>query len=159
MLAFWADLCFPFGQLDPRLLWQHHDRMSEPAIRIAVVDDDASVRKALARLLSISPFVPATFGPAQEFLDSLPGSVPDCLVLDLQMPDMTGLDLQEQLARIGIQIPTIIVTAHDESNLRQRCRLAGAAAYLIKPLEEATLFASINLAIGRNPRPACDTAG
>jgi FixJ family two-component response regulator len=128
--------------------------MSEPAIRIAVVDDDASVRKALARLLSISPFVPATFGSAQDFLDSLPGSVPDCLVLDLQMPEMTGLDLQEQLARIGIQIPTIIVTAHDESNLRQRCRLAGASAYLIKPLEAATLLNSINQAIGRSANSA-----
>ena len=129
--------------------------MTESAIRVAVVDDDASVRKALARLLNISPFIPATFGSGQDFLNSLPLSIPDCLVLDLQMPDMTGLDLQEQLARIGIQIPTIIVTAHDEANLRQRCRLAGAAAYLIKPLDEATLIASINLAIGRTavPRP------
>jgi FixJ family two-component response regulator len=154
MLAFGPIANCPLGQLDHRLLWQHDARMSESAIRIAVVDDDASVRKALARLLSISPFVPATFGSAQDFLDSLPVSIPDCLVLDLQMPDMTGLDLQEQLGRIGIQIPTIIVTAHDEANLRQRCRLAGAAAYLIKPLEEATLLASINLAIGRSPNPA-----
>jgi FixJ family two-component response regulator len=123
--------------------------MSEPAVRVAVIDDDASVRKALARLLNVSPFIPATFASAQDFLESLPVNMPDCLVLDLQMPDMTGLDLQEALARIGIQIPTIIVTAHDESNLRQRCRLAGAAAYLIKPLDEATLVASINNAIGR----------
>src|SRR5262249_5557347 len=90
--------------------------MDEPAIRLAVVDDDASVRKALARLLNVAPFVTATFGSAQDFLDSLPLNIPDCLVLDLQMPEMTGLDLQEQLARIGIQIPTIIVTAHDENN-------------------------------------------
>ena len=123
--------------------------MKEQAVRVAVVDDDASVRKALARLLNTSPFVPQTFGTAQEFLDSLPLAIPDCLVLDLQMPDMTGLDLQDQLARIGVQIPTIIVTAHDEENLRQRCRLAGAAAYLIKPLDEATLILSINRAISR----------
>jgi FixJ family two-component response regulator len=141
---------WPFGQLDVTRLSLDDPDMTESAIHVAVVDDDASVRKALARLLNIFPFIPATFGSGQDFLDSLPLGVPDCLVLDLQMPDMTGVDLQDQLARIGVQIPTIIVTAHDENNLRQRCRLAGAAAYLIKPLDEATLIASINRAIGRD---------
>ena len=124
--------------------------MQKQFVRVAVVDDDESVRKALARLLNTSPFVPTTFGSGQDFLDSLPTSMPDCLVLDLQMPDMTGLDLQDRLARIGVQIPTIILTAHDEVNLRQRCRLAGAVAYLVKPLDEATLISTLNLAIGRN---------
>lgn len=77
--------------------------------------------------------------------------LPDCLILDLQMPEMTGLELQQNLARKGIRIPTIIITAHDESGMRERCKAAGAIAYLAKPLQDTSLFAAIDAA-GRSAK-------
>ncbi len=119
-----------------------------PALYVAIVDDDASVRKALARLLRALAINPQTFGSAREFLDSLPSGVPECLVLDLHMPDMTGLELQSELARVGARIPTVVITAHNEIGYREQCRAAGAAAYLLKPLDESTLLAAIGSAMG-----------
>ncbi len=121
---------------------------AQPAY-VAIVDDDASVRKALARLLRALSINPQTFASAREFLDSLPSSVPECLILDLHMPDMNGLELQGELARVGARIPTIVVTAHNEIGYREQCRAAGAAAYLLKPLDESTLIAAIGAAMGR----------
>jgi len=123
--------------------------MSKSTARVAIVDDDASVRRALARLIGACSFNPQTFGSAREFIDSLPAGLPDCLVLDLQMPDMTGLDLQRHLTRSGVKIPTIVITAHNDPGFRQRCESAGAIAYLLKPLNETTLIAAINSATRR----------
>jgi FixJ family two-component response regulator len=123
--------------------------MSNSTARVAIVDDDASVRRALARLIGACSFNPQTFGSAREFIDSLPAGLPDCLVLDLQMPDMTGLDLQRHLTRSGVKIPTIVITAHNDPGFRQRCESAGAIAYLLKPLNETTLIAAINSATRR----------
>ena len=118
--------------------------------RIAIVDDDASVRKALGRLLSASSFDIETYGSARDFLASLETGKPDCLVVDLHMPELTGFDLQRQLARTGIQIPTIVITAYNEPGLRERCQSAGAAAFLLKPLDGSTLIGVINAATGRH---------
>jgi len=111
---------------------------------IAVVDDDPYVLKALARLLSAHALKPRTFGSAREFLASLPEGCPECLIADLQMPDMTGLELQQDLAREGIQIPTIIITAHYESGIRNRCEAAGAVAFLAKPVQATALLTAID---------------
>jgi FixJ family two-component response regulator len=119
------------------------------AAYVAIVDDDASVRKALARLLRVFAIDSQTYGSAREFLQSLPSGVPECLIVDLQMPEMTGLELQGELSRVGARIPTIVITAHNELGYRERCQAAGAAAYLLKPLDENTLIAAINSAIGR----------
>lgn len=113
---------------------------------VAIVDDDPGVLKALARLLRTHALSVATFESGQQFLASLPQSRPDCLILDLQMPEMDGLDVQLDLARRGIRIPTIIITAHDEAGIRERCRSAGAIAYLAKPVPQAALFAAIEVA-------------
>ena len=121
--------------------------MTTPVARLAIVDDDASVRKALARLLGLYNYSPQTFGSAREFLDSLRVGIPECLILDLQMPDMTGLELQSELARIGLKIPTIIVTAHN--GFRDKCRAAGATAYLVKPLDKTSLLGAVDSAIRR----------
>jgi FixJ family two-component response regulator len=115
---------------------------------VAIVDDDTAVRKALARLLSACAIRAQCFGSAREFLDSLPSGVPDCLIVDLQMPEMTGIELQGELSRLGARIPTIVITAHNESGLRERCLAAGATAYLIKPLDGTVLLNSINSAVG-----------
>ena len=123
--------------------------MPKPTTCIAIVDDDAAVRKALARLLRMSSFETETFGSGEEFLDSLSRRTPACLIADLQMPEMTGLQLQHHLARVGVRIPTIIITAHDEAGARERCEAAGASAYLLKPLQPAALVAAINAVTGQ----------
>ena len=115
---------------------------------VAIVDDDSAVRKALSRLLGASTIQAQSFASAREFLDSLRSSVPDCLILDLQMPEMTGLELQGELIRLGARIPTIVITAHNESGLRERCLANGAAAFLVKPLDGAELLATINSTVG-----------
>lgn len=120
--------------------------MSETSPWIAIVDDDPSVLRALSRLLSTRALSAKTFPSPQQFIDSLAVEVPDCLILDLQMPGMTGLELQQNLARSGIQIPTIVITAHNDTETRERCASAGAIAFLPKPIDDASLFAAIELA-------------
>jgi FixJ family two-component response regulator len=115
--------------------------------RVALVDDDASVRKALARLLSASSFEITTFGSAGEFLKSVKEAAPECLVVDLHMPDVTGLDLQRHLVRAGIHIPTIMITGHNEPGLRERCESAGIATFLVKPVDAKLLIGEINSAV------------
>jgi FixJ family two-component response regulator len=88
----------------------------------------------------------STFQSGEQFLASLPEPLPDCLILDLQMPGMTGLEIQQDLARKGIRIPTIIITAHDEAVIRERCKSAGAVAYLAKPVPQTALFGAIEAA-------------
>lgn len=119
---------------------------TEPS-RVAIVDDDASVRKALSRLLNACAMNSETFGSGQEFLDSLSIHRPLCVVVDQHMPEMTGLDLQHQLRRRGLRIPAIIITAHDQPGLREQCRIAGAIAYLLKPLKEDELLAAVSRAM------------
>jgi FixJ family two-component response regulator len=115
--------------------------------RGAVVDDDESVRKALQRLLRASDFEADVFPSAQEFLASLPQSLPDCLLLDLQMPGTSGLDLQRQVERTGLRLPIVVITGHDEPGMQAHCMAAGARAYLRKPLEAEMLLAAIEAAI------------
>jgi FixJ family two-component response regulator len=112
-----------------------------------VVDDDASVRRALARVLTASSFDITAFGSANDFLASLEVATPECLVVDLHMPEVTGLDLQRQLTRMGIRIPTVVITAYNEPGLRERCQSAGASAFLLKPLNCETLVGAINVAV------------
>ena len=114
--------------------------------RIAIVDDDPSVLKALARLLSTRALIATTFQSGKKFLASLEDEVPDCLILDLQMPEMTGLELHQDLGRRGVQIPTIIITARNEAEMREQCASAGAIAFLPKPINDVSLFAAIELA-------------
>lgn len=115
---------------------------------IAVVDDDPSVLKALVRLLHARALRARTFGSAREFLATLPEGLPICLIVDLQMPEMGGLELLQHLTRSGIQIPTIVITAYNEIGVRERCESAGAVAFLSKPMQDNSLFAAINNAGG-----------
>ena len=98
---------------------------------IAVVDDEESIRKSLRRLFLAAQLDAVVFASGQEFLESLRLRQPDCLVLDLQMPGLTGLEVQRVLTGSGVRFPTIIITAHDEPETRARCLTAGAAAYLL----------------------------
>jgi FixJ family two-component response regulator len=115
---------------------------------IAIVDDDPSVLKALTRLLRARALHARTFQSAQTFLAALPEGLPDCLILDLQMPEMSGLELIGHLTRRSIHIPTIIVTAHDDTWARRQCESAGVVAFLTKPLQDTSLFAAVAKAGG-----------
>ena len=126
--------------------------MAQAPSWIAIVDDDPSVLKALTRLLRARAFHAKSYESARAFLAALPAGRPDCLILDLQMPEMSGLELLQHLERNHIDIPAIIVTAHGDSGARERCQAAGAVAFLSKPLQDTLLFAAINAAI----KPAAD---
>ena len=117
---------------------------------IAVVDDEESVRRALARMLSACQFEVGTFASGTEFLDSLRARMPDCVILDFQMPVLTARDVQRQLAVAELRIPVIIVTAHDQPAIREQCLADGAAAYLAKPLHREDLITAIGTAIRRS---------
>jgi FixJ family two-component response regulator len=123
--------------------------MSKAPIRVAIVDDEASVRTALARLLSAFSFEPTTYGSAREFIDSIQTDAPECLIVDVHMPDFTGLDLQRYLNRINKKIPTVVITAFDDAEVRERSTVSGAKAFLTKPLHGPTLIDAILKATGR----------
>ena len=116
---------------------------------VAVVDDEESIRKSLRRLFMAADLDAVVYGSGQEFLDSLGDRHPDCLVLDLQMPGLTGLEVQRALAGADVRFPTIIITAHDEPETRARCLGAGVAAYLCKPLHDEMLLDAIAEVMGR----------
>jgi FixJ family two-component response regulator len=111
---------------------------------IAIVDDDPSVLKALARLLRTREIPTRTFTSVRDFRADLPNGMPECLIVDLQMPEMDGLELQYHLVYSGIRIPTIVITAHSEAGMRERCLSAGAFAFLAKPLQDTPLLAAID---------------
>ena len=117
--------------------------MAETSHWIAIVDDDPSVLKALSRLLRTHAHHAKTYESAQVFLAALPGGLPECLVVDWQMPEMNGLELLAHLRNRGIQVPTIIISAHGDGGARQRCVSAGALAFLSKPLQDTELLAAI----------------
>jgi len=116
---------------------------------VAVVDDEESIRKSLRRLLMAADLDALVYASGQEFLDALRERQPDCLVLDLQMPGLTGLEVQRALMAAGVRFPTIIITAHDEPEARARCMTAGVAAYLCKPLHDEMLLDAIANVMGR----------
>src|SRR6266403_2456667 len=120
--------------------------MAEASPRIAVVDDDPAVLKALSRLLRSRSFRARTYESGREFLAALQTDVPECLIVDLQMPDMNGVELQQHLVSNGINIPTILITAHGDAVLHLDD--GGFVARLRKPLQEETLFDAIDKAVG-----------
>jgi len=114
-------------------------------LTIGVVEDDPSFLRALRRLLSGAGFTVATFASAEEFLASEAAGGTACLVLDVHLGGMSGFDLQQQLATAGRWIPTIFITAHDDSVTRERAR--SGVAYLRKPFREEALVAAIRKAL------------
>lgn len=114
---------------------------------IAIVDDEQAVRRALVRLLRASRLDAEAFPTGEAFLDSLRVRRPDCVILDLHMPGLTGGDLQRLLLDARSRLPVIILTANDEPATRERCLADGAMAYLRKPLRSDVLLASIEAAI------------
>jgi FixJ family two-component response regulator len=115
---------------------------------LAVVDDDADVRVALTRLVSSAGFNVETFASGAEFLRSVQDHEPDCVVLDLHMPEMSGFDVHGALSRGHPAVPVVVMTGHDTPESRARAVQMGAKVYLRKPINDEALLAAIGDAIG-----------
>ena len=127
-------------------------------LTVFVVDDDEAVRDSLAALLESVGVEAATFASGREFLAAHDGRRPGCLVLDLDLPDMTGLDLLAALAAGGARLPAILITGRRASALRARADGAAVIALLEKPFPERALLEAIAAALG-GPRTRADGAG
>ena len=115
---------------------------------IGIVDDEASIRVALSRLCSAYGLNPHAYASAQQLFEDLrDGRRPDCLLLDVHMPGMGGLDVQEWLRARSFNIPTIMMTGREDKQLRARALALGASAYLFKPMDGDVLLRAINDAI------------
>lgn len=117
---------------------------------ISVVDDDISARNSLKRLLRSMGFEAKTFASALEFLQQGPLDDHGCVIVDVRMPGMSGLDLQKRLSDIGIFLPVIFITAYEDPGVRVQAMEAGAVTFLQKPFSESLLMDSINLALERS---------
>ena len=117
---------------------------------IAIVDDDASVCRALERLVRSLGYTGRTFSRGDDFLDclaSLPSFRPDCVVLDMHMPGLSGVEVQQSLAHTAL--PLIFITAHDEPGLREKVVAAGAVALLRKPFDDELFVETLYAALAR----------
>jgi len=124
--------------------------MSNAKPLIAIVDDDESVCRALKRLVRSWGMEADTFASGQEFIDhieAMPSHQVDCVVLDVQMPGLNGLDVQERLLRGRNRIPIIFITAHDEVNVRDQALGAGAVAFVRKPFNDELLIETLRAAL------------
>lgn len=117
--------------------------MGMNALLVAVVDDEPGVRRALQRLLASVGIRVEEYGSGAAFLASLDDHAPDCVVLDLHMPEVSGYDVQAALARRDAGTPIVVITGHDTPIARARAIGAGASAYLCKPVDEEALLGAI----------------
>ncbi len=127
--------------------------MSNVKPLVAIVDDDESVCRALKRLVRSVGMHGETFASGREFLDlieAMPSFHPDCVVLDVQMPGLNGLAVQERLARNGNPLPVIFITAHDDAVPRERALAAGAVAFVRKPFNDELFIKTLHEALRRS---------
>jgi RNA polymerase sigma factor (sigma-70 family) len=124
--------------------------MTEMLPLVCIVDDDTSVRDALRRLIRSVGLRAEVFGSAQEFLQWSRPDVPTCLILDVRMPGISGLDLQRQLSDADIQLPIIFVTAHGDIPMSVRAMKMGAVEFLTKPFRDQELLDAIQFAVERD---------
>ncbi len=115
---------------------------------VAVIDDESSVRTALGRLIRVAGFDVETFATGADFLNAMERHRPDCVVLDLRMPFLSGFDVQQALRRLDGHVPVLVLTGDDSADHHQRAMRHGAAAYLRKPVDDALLIESIEMAVG-----------
>ena len=117
--------------------------MTDARNRVAIVDDDESVRRALRRLLQSAGIDSEGFGSGQTFLDSLSDRRPDCLLLDVRMGDINGEEVLENLAAMKCTVPVIIITAHEDDGNRLHARFPNTVACRVKPVNDDTLLNDI----------------
>jgi FixJ family two-component response regulator len=124
--------------------------MSDARPTVFVVDDDVSVRESLEALIEVAGWEPRTFSSAEAFLDCPPAFGPNCLVLDVSLPDLNGLDLQSRIARDRAEMPIIFITGYGDVPMSVRAMKAGAAEFLTKPFGEEVLLQAIGAALDRS---------
>jgi FixJ family two-component response regulator len=133
--------------------------MAPPATTVFIVDDDPAICAALCRLFKSVGLAAQSFGCAREFLAQARHLGAGCLILDMRLPDLGGLELQAELARAGIGLPVIILTAHGFSSLRAKALKAGALGFLDKPVQDETLLTIVFQTLARERRarssPGC----
>jgi FixJ family two-component response regulator len=117
---------------------------------VFVVDDDPSVRRAIKRLVESVGLQVELFGSAQQFLQARRPDLPSCLVLDIRLPGISGLDFQRELAETDIPIPIIFLTAHGDIAMTVRAMKAGAVEFLTKPFRDQDLLDAIQVALDRD---------
>lgn len=132
--------------------------MTEEKSTVFVVDDDPSVRGGLGRLFKTVGLAVETFASAREFLERPLAEEPACLVLDVRLPELSGLDLQAELARAGVAIPIIFLTGHASVPMSVRAMKAGAADFLEKPVDDQQLLDAVHRALARDRRARQDQA-
>lgn len=115
---------------------------------VAIVDDDEFMRSALQGLLKAAGLPVQTFASAEEFLKSGQEQQTGCLIADIRMPGMSGLELQAKLNAEHCRIPTIFITAHGDTNLRMQALRAGATEFLTKPFDDEILLQNVRAALG-----------
>lgn len=116
-----------------------------------MVDDDEAVRRALSRLIRSLGFEAEEFASGEDFLANVATRTPDCVVLDLHMPKVSGFEVQARIAESGLHIPVIVITGHDSPETRARALGGGASAYLCKPLDGQALRDAIRSAVEGKP--------
>ena len=121
--------------------------MEKPVVFI--VDDDVSVCTALKRLMKSAGIKARSLSSAEDFLNQGCHNVPGCLILDVRMPGMNGLELQEKLVKSGSTMPIIFMSAHEDASAREQAMKAGAIAFLKKPFEDQILIEKVNSALSR----------
>lgn len=126
--------------------------MIKTDLTIFVIDDDESVIRALRDLLESAGFRVETFRSAQDFLDSGRSESHNVLILDVRMPELSGIELQKQLAASGSKLPVIFITAHEDTLAEKTALEAGAVAFLHKPFDDQLLFDAIDIALNRIAR-------
>jgi FixJ family two-component response regulator len=126
--------------------------MTAGTVRVFVVDDDASVRKSLSRVITSAGYSVDVFASAQEFLACSPSTGPCCLVLDVRMPGVTGLDLQKTLAGAVHRIPVVFVTGHGDISMSVSALKGGAVDFLTKPFDKKALLDAIARALAKDTR-------
>jgi len=124
--------------------------MQQLSGHIAIVDDDTPIREALARLLRIQGINSRSYPSARVFLEGLASGMPDCLIVDVNMPEMTGIELQRELLNRGVRIPTIVISANDDKSIAATAASLGAATFFVKPVPRGALMAAINSATKRH---------
>ncbi|HKU74175.1 MAG TPA: response regulator [Pyrinomonadaceae bacterium] len=125
---------------------------------VFVVDDDVSVRESLELLIDFAGWKPETFASAQEFLARPRSLTPSCLVLDVSLPDLTGLELQKLIASDRIDMPIIFITGHGDVPMTVQAMKAGAVEFLTKPFDDEVLLTAIRQAITRSAATLNDQA-
>ncbi len=121
---------------------------------VHLIDDDDGVRQAVAFLLTTSGFAVRVYDSAAAFLDALPTLQPGCIVTDVRMPEMDGLELQRQLKLRGVGLPVIVITGHGDVPLAVEAMKAGAIDFIEKPFNDEKLLSAIRIAIDRHARDA-----